>query len=98
MLERMRKVNTKYKLTYHKSAVKFLAKQDKNTQERISIGLRGLLIIPPVGDIRSLKGYEDLYRLRVGDYRITFTIDYNKKIIYIQAIGNRGNIKSGAPL
>lgn len=85
-------MNIKYKLTYHRSALKFLSKQDKTSQVRISAGLKGLLTIPPVGDVRLLKGYDSLYRLRIGDYRIIFMIDHQAKLIYIQAIGNRGDI------
>ncbi|MBM7573442.1 mRNA-degrading endonuclease RelE of RelBE toxin-antitoxin system [Aquibacillus albus] len=40
-------MNSDYKLIYHKSAVKFIAKLDKNSQERIITGLKGLLSIPP---------------------------------------------------
>lgn len=85
-------MSIRYKLTYHRSAVKFLSKQDKTSQERISSGLKGLLNIPPVGDIRLLKGYDSLYRLRIGDFRIVFMIDHQEKLIYIQAIGNRGDM------
>lgn len=53
----MESVSSDYKLIYHKSAVKFIAKLDKVSQERIVTGLKGLLLIPPEGDIKSLKGY-----------------------------------------
>ncbi|HDX9708026.1 TPA: type II toxin-antitoxin system RelE/ParE family toxin [Bacillus thuringiensis] len=77
-------MNSDYKLIYHKSAVKFIAKQEK--------GLKGLLAIPPEGDIKSMKGYTDLYRLRVGTFRILFEINHDEKVKHIQAIGNRGDI------
>lgn len=57
----MQSVNSDYKLIYHKSAVKFIAKLDKTSQDRIVTGLKGLLSIPPEGDIQKLKGYTDLY-------------------------------------
>lgn len=34
-------------------------------QIRIVEGLKGLLKIPPEGDIKSMKGYTNLYRLRI---------------------------------
>ena len=46
-----------YKLIYHRGAVKFIAKHEKAMQERIAQGLKGLLIIPPCGDIKPMKGY-----------------------------------------
>lgn len=81
-----------YKLTYHKDAVKFIAKQEKQIQERIAQGLKGLLVIPPSGDIKPLKGYVGLYRLRIGTLRILFEINHDEKVVYIRAIDSRGGI------
>lgn len=81
-----------YKLIYHKEALKFLAKQEEAIQERIAQGLTGLLTISPKGDIKRLKGYQGLYRLRIGTFRILFEINPTEKIVYIQAIDTRGGI------
>lgn len=88
----MQNVNLAYKLIYRKEAVKFLAKQEKEVQERIAIALKGLLHIPPQGDIKKMRGHQGLYRLRVGTYRILFRIDHHEQMIYIEAIGNRGDV------
>ncbi len=88
----MQSVNSDYKLIYHKSAVKFIAKLETTSQERIVTGLKGLLSKPPEGDIKNLKGHKGLYRLRIGSYRVIFNIDHEEQIIYIEAIGNRGDI------
>ena len=85
-------MNSDYKLFYHKDALKFLAKQEVALQERIAKGLTVLIAIPPRGDIKSLKGYQGLYRLRIGAYRIIFEINHTEKIVYIQAIDSRGGI------
>lgn len=42
------------------------------------------------GDIKKLTGYNNKYRLRVGDYRIIFAV-VNGKVIIIEAILPRGN-------
>ncbi|AMQ21706.1 type II toxin-antitoxin system RelE family toxin [Geobacillus sp. JS12] len=76
-------MNSGYKLIYRKAAVKFIARQDKDVQERFAFGLQGLLAIPPQGDIKKLKGQDGLYRLRVGTYRVLFRIDHEERIIYI---------------
>ncbi|ADI28057.1 type II toxin-antitoxin system RelE/ParE family toxin [Geobacillus sp. C56-T3] len=85
-------MNSGYKLIYRKAAVKFIARQEKEVQERLASGLQGLLAIPPQGDIKKLKGQDGLYRLRVGTYRVLFRIDHDERIIYIEAIGNRGDV------
>lgn len=85
-------MDSDYRLIYHKSAVKFIAKLDKTSQERIIAGLKGLLSIPPEGDIKRLKGHMDLYRLRIGSLRVIFNIDHQEHVVFIQAVGNRGDI------
>ena len=85
-------MNLDYKLTYHKDALKFLAKQEMSVQQRMAKGLTGLLTIPPRGDIKLIKGRHGLYRLRIGTYRILFEIDHTENIVYIQAIDSRGGI------
>lgn len=79
-------------LIYHKSAVKFLAKQDANHRQRIYTALEGLKRIPQTGDIANLKGTNSQYRLRVENFRIIYTLDLHEWAVYILAIDNRGDI------
>jgi len=46
----------------------------------------------PNGNIKVLQGYENFYRLRVGDYRVIYRIDDNELIIIVLKIGSRGDI------
>lgn len=80
------------RLIYHKAALKYLAKQEKFVQERIASGLRGLLEDPPIGDIKPMKGHAGLYRSRIGTFRVLFRIDQQERVIYIEAIGSRGDV------
>ncbi len=50
--------------------------------------------LPEGNDKKELKGKRGrgLYRLRVGDYRIIYTIDNGKLIIHVIDAGNRGDI------
>jgi len=75
-----------------KNAIKFLKKQELNVSTRMRTALKGLLEIPPIGDIKKMKGMENTYRLRVGTYRIVYTIDYQKEVVQILTIDNRGDI------
>lgn len=72
-------------IIYSKQAIKFLEKQDVPTRQRIHKAIGDL----PAGDVKKLKGLP-YYRLRVGDFRILFT--QNREILYIEKIGNRGQI------
>lgn len=43
-------------------------------------------------DIKKLKSEHDLYRLRVGSFRVIYSIEHEKIIIYVVAIGHRREI------
>ena len=77
------------KIELDKPAMKFLAKQPKPQQERI---LRAIYRLPGEGDIKPMAGHENLYRLRVGDYRILYTIENARLVVRVLQIGNRGDI------
>lgn len=76
----------------NKKAIKFLNKQEKNVLSRIHVAIKGLKEIPPTGDVSKMKGMVNMFRLRVGTYRIVYEIDFQERIIYIHAIDNRGDI------
>ena len=49
-----------------------------------------MLLSFTIWDVRKLAGYENYYRLRVGNYRVIF--DNQNNIYMIEDIGNRGDI------
>ena len=77
------------KIEIDKPAMKFLARQPKPQQERL---LRAISRLSDEGDIKPMAGFEDLYRLRVGNYRVLYTIENNRLIVRILQIGNRGDV------
>ena len=79
----------KYKIIFAKAAEKFLKKQDKPTQERL---LKAIYKLPEGTDIKRLQGYNDLYRVRVGNIRVIYSIYEDIKIIGIENIDNRGDV------
>lgn len=82
-------------IRYSKDALKFLAKLDKKSVTRIREAVAGLTLVPPVGDIKLMQGYnDDRKRLRVGSWRIIYKygVDNNIDILFIIDIGNRGDI------
>ncbi|WP_240921896.1 type II toxin-antitoxin system RelE/ParE family toxin [Thermococcus sp. ES12] len=41
-----------------------------------------------------MRGYRDVYRLRVGEYRVIFEYDKNERVIRILKVGKRGSVYS----
>ena len=60
---------------------------DKSVQIRNQNRHSEISLVPPQGDISKLKGRNDQYRLRIGDWRIIFRL---KDVIQIVAILPRG--------
>lgn len=78
-----------YQIIIKKRAKKFIDKLPMKERRRIVSAIEQL---PNGDDIKKLKGHSDLLRLRVGDYRIIYTIDDGKCIVYVIDAGNRGEI------
>ncbi len=84
-----------YQVKYHKRVLKFLKKQPKDVKERI-IKIFDSLKQNPFNhtnfDIKPLKGFDNIFRLRIGKFRIIFEIKKTELLIYVIAIGSRGDI------
>lgn len=78
-----------YQIVIKKKAKKFIDKLPQNEKKRIVAAIEKL---PDGEDIKKLKGYEDVLRLRVGEYRIIYTVDNGRLIITVIDAGNRGQI------
>lgn len=78
-----------YKIVLEKPAVKFLQKQPQAQRERLLRAIQGL---PDSGDIKPMSGHSNLFRLRVGSYRVIYTIEGNLLIVRVLTIGNRGDV------
>jgi mRNA interferase RelE/StbE len=80
----------KVEIKYTKLAVKAINDLNKRTQQRIKKGIEEI----PDGDIIALKGKDNIYRLRIGKYRVLFRYEekIEQKIICVIDIGSRGDI------
>jgi mRNA interferase RelE/StbE len=85
----------KYRGMLHQRAVKFLEDMDKRTRDRIKRSLRKLQEDPirsrSGADIKRLvgtRGRQDLFRLRVGDFRVIYAAEGDA--VWITEIFSRG--------
>lgn len=77
-----------FNIELSKKARKFIEKQPKPQQIRILKAISKL----PEGDIKLLSGKKDTFRLRVGDYRVIYTLKNEILLITVVNVGNRGQI------
>lgn len=78
-----------YRIIIKKKAKKFIDRLPLNEKKRVVAAIEHL---PNGEDIKKLKGYDDLLRLRVGEYRIIYTVDHGELIVMVIDAGNRGEI------
>lgn len=79
----------KYRILIERTALKFLEKQPMEPRSRL---LKAINQLPDVGDIKRLNPFHGLFRLRVGSFRIIFTVENDTLIVRVVEIGNRGDI------
>ncbi len=78
-----------YSVQIKPSAAKDISKLPRNVQRRVGEALDGLATSPrPNGGVK-LAGLADLYRVRVGDYRILYQIRDKELIILVVSVAHR---------
>ena len=78
-----------YQIFIKKRAKKFIDKLPAAERRRIVEAIERL---PEGDDIKKLRGYEGILRLRVGSYRIIYEVDNGRLIVTVIDVGNRGQI------
>ena len=59
---------------------------------RLEEAISGLGEEPRPQGARKLQGVEDLYRIRVGDYRVIYQIQDKALVVLVVKIGHRGEV------
>jgi len=83
-----------FKLEFYKQAAKYYKKVDTKVQKRINKAIEEIIKDPSEGiHIKKLKGrLEGKYRYDIDRLRIIYYIDEDNEIIYVEAIGPRGDV------
>jgi mRNA interferase RelE/StbE len=81
-----------YKVEWKRSAVKELEKLPRQAVTRIVEAVRNLASNPFPGGTRKLAGSEQTYRIRVGVYRILYSVYADKFIVEIIRVKHRKDV------
>ena len=73
-------------------ALRQLADLNKNIRERLNLKIQALAENPRPYGVKKLTGYEQTYRIRVGDYRVLYEIHDQILLILVVEVGHRGSI------
>ncbi|NJE55606.1 type II toxin-antitoxin system RelE/ParE family toxin [Thermococcus sp. 21S9] len=80
-----------YEVVLSRNALKYIKKLPPTDRERIKGALLKLSQNPWFTQYKKLRGYP-FYRIRVGDYRIIYSVDEDSKTVYVVRIGRRENV------
>lgn len=78
-----------YRIVLKKKAKKFIDHLPVNEKRRVVAAIERL---PEGEDIKRMKGHEGLFRLRVGSYRILYTVDHGQLVVCVIDAGSREQI------
>ncbi|MBD2082817.1 type II toxin-antitoxin system RelE/ParE family toxin [Leptolyngbya sp. FACHB-17] len=81
-----------YQVEFSKRAAKQFKALSLEIQLRLSPKIDALADEPRPSGMVKLTGEKDLYRIRVGDYRVVYRIEDENLIVLIIKLGHRSDI------
>lgn len=84
-----------YRIELTRDALRTLAKLDKPMRRRIQGAIDKLAGDPRPAGMIALRGAPGAYRVRVGDYRIVYTLHDDHLLIVVIDIGHRREVYRG---
>lgn len=81
-----------WQIEFDRPAKKALKRMPANLRRRILVATYRLVENPFPPGSEKLVGYESLYRIRVGDWRVLYLIEHGRLLILVVDIGPRGQI------
>lgn len=81
-----------YSVRYDRNAVKELRKLDKHIARRVVAAIDALADNPRPAGCRTLVGYPHLMRIRVGDYRVIYTVQKSELVILVLRVAHRREV------
>jgi mRNA interferase RelE/StbE len=80
-----------YEVRIERQACRTLEKLERGVQRRIATAIRGLADDPRPAGSRKLKNRE-VWRIRVGDYRVIYGVNDKESIVLVAKIDHRRDV------
>lgn len=82
----------RYHVEIARDALRTLAKLDKPVRRRVQAAIDALGAQPRPSGVIALQSLRCAYRIRVGDYRVIYTIDDGRLVVLVIDLGHRHEI------
>lgn len=81
----------RYDVTFARSARKELERLNRPLRERVFSSIERLSSNPRPTGCKKLEGADDLWRIRIGDYRVIYSVDDARRIVDVSAVRHRAD-------
>jgi mRNA interferase RelE/StbE len=78
-----------WQVLVHPKVGRCLKRFPQKDAKRIEIALNQFEIDPFTGDIEKMKGEENVWRRRVGSYRISYELYPRRQVVYVYRVERR---------
>lgn len=83
---------SRYHVEITHDALRALAKLDKPVRRRVQAAIDALGEQPRPPGVVALQGLRGAYRIRVGDYRVIYTVDDGRLVVLVIDLSHRREI------
>jgi mRNA interferase RelE/StbE len=80
----------RWEIILHRRVEGVLRRLPRGLQQRIDQAIMGLANDPRPPGCSKLRGYDNLYRLRVGSWRVSYAVEDAQLIVLIIEVAPRG--------
>ncbi len=84
-----------YRIEFVRTAAKAYSRLDPVLQRRVDRELHRLMEMPRHSGVIRLQSADELYRVRIGDLRLLFSVEDQILLVLIVKIGHRGSVYRG---
>jgi mRNA interferase RelE/StbE len=81
-----------YRIEVSATAERQIRKLPRADQTRVVRVIQALAADPHPTGCRKLSGYDDVFRVRIGRYRVLYSIEGRRLVIIILKVGDRKDI------
>jgi len=78
-------------ISFARSARKELERLNRPLRERVFRRIERLGTNPRPAGCKKLEGADDLWRIRIGDYRVIYSVDDGRRIVDVNAVRHRSD-------
>lgn len=82
----------RYRIRVSRTAERQIRKLPLDARARVARAVQGLAVDPFPTGCRKLTGYNDVYRVRAGPYRVLYSVNTGTLIVIVLKVGHRRHV------